>query len=157
MTDTPAGGARASRKSYTHGRVYVGRLPNGADLLEAITHISNEEGIKVGTVMVNGSVARAVLTVAGGNMGFPVTIERDERMEIASMTGTISQFKGRSLARLGAALAGSDGSLIGGTLAVGTIVFACEVVIMELEGATLTRDFDAETGLPLWKAGSLLM
>ena len=43
------------------------------------------------------------------------------------------------------------------TVTLGTIVHACEVVITELEGGTLSRDFDPGTGLPLWRDTSLLI
>jgi predicted DNA-binding protein with PD1-like motif len=73
------------------------------------------------------------------------------------MSGTISQFKGRSMARLNGVLAFADGSTVGGSIGIGTLAYACEVVITELLGGTLTRDFDPDTGLPLWKGGSLLV
>ncbi len=144
------------RKPHTTGRIFIGRLPKGADLLAAITRIANEEGIKAGSVTVHGSVARATLSLFDQRTKLPRTIELEEGMEIAGMSGTISQFKGRSMARLNCALAGSDGSIVGGVVAVGTLVYACEAEIVELLGGTLSRDFDMETGLPLWKGGSLL-
>lgn len=135
----------------------MGRLPNGADIVASVTRIANEEGIKGGRVEVHGSVARGVMTIFNPETRMAETIEREGGMEIAAMSGTISQFKGRSMARLNCVLAAPDGSCIGGTVSVGTIVYAAEVVITELLGGTLTRDFDAETGLPLWKESSLLL
>ena len=61
------------------------------------------------------------------------------------------------MAKINAVLAATDGSVLGGVLALGTVVYACEVIITELSGGTLTRDFDSETGLPLWKDTSLLL
>lgn len=145
-----------TRKPYTQGRIFIGRLPQGADLLAAITHIANDEAIKVGTVVVHGAVARASLSLFDPEANIMMAVEREERMEIAGMSGTISQFKGRSMARLNGVLAGRGGATIGGMVTIGTTVLACEVVITELEGGTLSRDFDAATGLPLWKDGSLL-
>jgi uncharacterized protein len=146
-----------NRKTYTPGRVYIGRLPAGADLLAGITRIANEEEIKAGTVTIHGTLQRATLTVFDQEAKMQQTVEREEGLEIAAMSGTISQFKGRSMARLNAVLAATDGSVLGGVLALGTKVYACEVVITELSGGTLTRDFDPETGLPLWKESSLLL
>lgn len=146
-----------TRKPHTINRVFIGRLPSGADLVGAITSIANEEEIKVGTVAVHGSVQRAVLTIQNQESKLSERIERDGGLEIAAMSGTISQFKARSLARLNAVLATRDGEVIGGTVALGTVAHTCEVVITELHGATLSRDFDMETGLPLWKATSLLI
>lgn len=146
-----------TRKPHTINRVFIGRLPSGVDLVGAITKIANEEEITVGTVAVHGLVQRAVLTIQNQESKLSERVERDGGLEIAAMSGTISQFKGRSLARLNGVLATRDGALIGGTVALGTLVHACEVVITELHGATLSRDFDMETGLPLWKAASLLL
>jgi predicted DNA-binding protein with PD1-like motif len=73
------------------------------------------------------------------------------------MSGTISQFKGRSMARLSGTLVGSGGAMIAGSIGLGTRAHACEVVITEYVGGTLTRDFDIDTGLPLWKESSLLV
>ena len=134
----------------------MGRLPKGADLLATITRIANDEGIRAASVTAHGAVARATLALFDQATKTPRTIEREEGMEIASMSGTISQFKGRSMARLNCVLAGSDGTVVGGVVAIGTLVYACEVEIVELLGGTLSRDFDMETGLPLWKDGSLL-
>jgi predicted DNA-binding protein with PD1-like motif len=146
-----------NRKAYTQERVFIGRLPQGSDLLASVTRIANEEGIKVGSVSIHGSVMRAVLTVFDQQEKFLKTIECEEGMEIATMSGTISQFKGRSMARLNGVLAAVDGTVIGGVLALGTIVYACEAVITEFSGGTLSRDFDMDTGLPLWKETSLLV
>lgn len=146
-----------ARTSYSQGRTFIGRLPKGADIVEAITRIANEEGIKLATVSVHGAVTRAAITVLDQQTRFPVAHERDQGMEIGAMSGTISQFKGRSLARLDAVLVAPDGGTVAGTVTLGTIVYACEVVIVELEGGTLSRDFDPTTGLPLWRENSLLI
>lgn len=146
-----------TRKPHTINRVFIGRLPSGADLVGSITRIANEEGIAVGTVAVHGAVRRVALTIQNQETRFNETIERDGGLEIAAASGTISQFKGRALARLNGVFATPDGQLLGGTIALGTIAHACEVVITELHGATISRDFDMETGLPLWKASALLV
>ena len=146
-----------TRKPYSHQRIFIGRIPKGADLLASITRIANEEEIKSGTVTVYGAVSYLVLTVFNQEAKLQGTLERAEGMEIASLSGTISQFKGRSMAKLSGAFAARDGSVIGGSIALGTVVYACEVVITELIGGTLSRDFDFETGLPLWKENALLI
>lgn len=146
-----------TRKPYTSGRIYIGRLPNGADLLGSITHIVNEEAIKAGTVEVHGSVSRAVLSIFDPATKQQERIEHESGAEIVTLTGTISQFKGRSMPRLNGAFVSPNGNFFGGTLALGTEIYACEVVITELIGGTLSRDFDPDTALPLWKESSLLI
>ncbi len=43
------------------------------------------------------------------------------------------------------------GHALGWHLAPGTKVFACEFAIDVFDGADLCREYDAETGLPLWQ------
>jgi uncharacterized protein len=146
-----------SRKHYTPGRVFVGRIPRGADLIESIARIANEESIGVARVEVSGVVERLALTVLDPSTPMPTAIVHETPIEIASLSGTITQFKARALPRLAGMFVASDGTIRAGTLARGTRVYACEIVITELIGATLSRDFDRETGLALWKKSSLLI
>ncbi len=146
-----------TRKPYECGRMFVGRLPKGADLMAAVTKIANEEGVKLGTVSVHGLLVRLSISRHNFDTRMNEAVEHEGPVEIAAMSGTISQFKGRSMARLNGAAVAVDGSFVGGIVGLGTIVYACEVVITELLGGTLTRDFDMETGLALWKATSLLV
>jgi predicted DNA-binding protein with PD1-like motif len=146
-----------TRKPYEHGRVFVGRIPHGADLLETLARIANEESIAVGTVTVNGVVERLELVVLDPSTRLPQPVSRPAPFEIASLAGTISQFKGRSLPRLSGVFVAADGETRAGTLARGTIAYACEAVVTELRGGTLSRDFDMETGLALWKSSSFLV
>lgn len=145
------------RTTYSTGRIFIGRLPADVDLLEAITRIANEEEIKVGTVEVFGTVKKLSLTLFNQETRFSEDILRNQGHNISSLSGTISQFKRRSLARLSGVFTDSTGNLVAGTLGLGTITHACEAVITELTGGVLSRDFDMETGLPLWKNNSILL
>jgi predicted DNA-binding protein with PD1-like motif len=49
-----------------------------------------------------------------------------------------------------AALSRHDGVCVGGHVAPGCIIFACELVVKELVGAPLEREFDEVTGIALW-------
>jgi predicted DNA-binding protein with PD1-like motif len=143
--------------SYSTGRSFVGRVPRGADLLEAITRIANEASIGVATVAVHGVVERLALSVLDPETRMPSPRTVEAQLEIGSLSGTVSFFKARALPRLSGVFVAHDGAIHAGTLARGTVVYACEVVITELVGAKLSRDFDPETGLALWKASSLLI
>lgn len=145
------------RTEYTIGRTFIGRLPTGIDLLEGVTRIANQEEINVGKVEVYGTVRRLSLTVFNQETRFSEAIERESGQEIGALSGTISQFKRRSLPRLSGVFTDSQGNITAGTLALGTITHACEVVITELNGGLLSRDFDLESGLPLWKNNALLL
>ena len=146
------------RTSYTTGRTFVGRLPLGVDLLESLTRIVNDEEIEVGRVEVFGSLSSLSLSTLDQQTKFSQThtFEEEGGYEIGSLSGTISLFKRRSLPRLSGVFADSKGTVVAGNLALGTIVYACEVVLTELTGGKLSRDFDPETGLPLWKSAILV-
>ncbi|MCB0713059.1 MAG: DNA-binding protein [Ignavibacteriae bacterium] len=144
------------RTVYTTGRTFVGRLPSGVDLLESLTRIANDEEIKVGRVEVFGSLSTLSLSTLNQETRFSETLSFERGYEIGSLAGTISLFKRRSLPRLSGVFADNSGNVVAGILALGTIVYACEVVLTELTGGSLSRDFDIETGLPLWKNGLIL-
>ena len=144
------------RTSYNTNRIFIGRLPSGVDLLESLTRIANEEEIKVGRVEVFGSVSTLSLTRLNQETKFSESITVESGHDIGTLSGTISLFKRRSLPRLSGVFSDSSGNVIAGTLALGTITLACEVLITEMTGGSLSRDFDVETGLPLWKNAFIL-
>jgi len=145
-----------TRKPYTPGRTFIGKLSMGSDLVASLSRIAQEEEITVGTIALSGVVEAPVLTRREEGSDMDALIRYDGRWEIGAGSGTISQFKGRSMARVGGVLSNGNGDVICGTLAVGSIVHACEVVITEfVGGGALLRDFDPDTGRPSWKGAPL--
>lgn len=140
-----------ARTSYTSKRTFVGRLPHGADLLESITKIANEENIRVGKVTAIGAVQRAAIAYYNQDTKEYERKEFDKHLEIVSCVGNISTLKQRSMAHCHIVLADEHGNCLGGHLTNGCIVFACEVIIEELEGDSLIRHLDGTTGLSLWQ------
>ena len=143
-------------RELTHGRTIVARLPYGADLLEAVLDVATRHGVEAGALSAVGALQRARLSfyvqspAAEGGRGYrPLVIERPT--EIAALSGTISHREGRHMVHAHACLSDETGQTIGGHLDAGCIVFACEVVLTELMGATLDRAYDDQTGLYLWK------
>lgn len=129
----------------------IGRLPHGGDLLEEITKICIEEGVRLGTVSAIGAVQRA-------RLGYYLQREREyqfftlnEPLEIASLSGNVSLKDKEPFVHAHALLSDGNGRTFGGHLAPGTVIFACEVVIASCEGTELEREADDATGLPLWK------
>lgn len=140
----------AVMKNYETGRVLMGRLSHGADLLAEITGICRGEGIRMGRV-------EAIGAVTGARLGFYNQKERryeyfttDEPLEIVKLAGNISEKDGEPMVHAHVVLADDNGDAFGGHLAEGTIVFACECIIEVFDGPTLKRGQDEETGLPLW-------
>ena len=143
------------RTRYAEERVLIGTIDRGHDLLERITAIVNDEGIEVGRVEVFGSVESLVITRHDQMTRFPTEDRISVGCDIISLAGPVSLFKRRALPRLHGLFVEPEGRLHGGLLALGTRTHACEAVITSYSGRKLTRDFDPETGLPLWKNAGL--
>ena len=75
----------------------------------------------------------------------------EQLTEITSLIGNISLRDDEPMVHAHLTLADSDGTSYGGHLQPGTIVFAGEFIIDACEGSQLSRSFDDQTGLALWK------
>lgn len=132
-------------------RVYLWRLPHGADLLSAITGFAASRGITCGSVTAIGAVSEAVL----GYYDQTAKTYREHRfrkpMEIASCVGNISVRDGKPAVHAHLVLSDDKCAAVGGHLVPGTRVFACEATVTRLVGLPLRRGLDDVTGLPLWQ------
>ncbi len=128
----------------------IGTIARGEDLLGRITAILNEEKIELGRVEVFGAVEKLTVERHDQGTGFGVETRSEGGCDIISLSGPVSLFKRRALPRLSGLFVETGGAVHGGIVMPGTIVHACEVVITEYTGGKITRDFDGETGLPLW-------
>lgn len=132
------------------GPVYMGRLAFGSDLLEGITAICRERDIRLGRVEALGAVQRSVLGFYDQNAREYSFFNLDSPMEITKLVGNISVKDGQPMVHAHVTLADEQGRAYGGHLAPGTTVFACEVIVQAFEGTELVRQYDDQTGLPLW-------
>lgn len=146
-----------SRKQYSIRRTYIGRLLQGADLLESITKICKEENIKIGKITAIGAVKKAVIAFYDQVEKKYHNLEINQEMEIVSCTGNVSVLNGQPFVHCHIALADNQGRCFGGHLMIGTEVFACELFIEEYEGEILERVYDEQSGLSLWHPASILM
>ncbi len=116
------------------------RLHRGADLLGSIKALCAEKHIAAGVVLsAVGCISAGRLRDASG-----VTIrEIQEHCEIVSLNGTVSEAR----CHLHIALSKEDLTTIGGHLCEGCIInTTCELVIVELPGTAIEKEFDRETG-----------
>ena len=116
------------------------RLRRGADLLLSIKALCAERHIAAGVVLsAVGCILRGRIRDASG-----VTIrEIGDHCEIVSLGGTVSEKR----CHLHIALSREDLSTIGGHLCEGCIInTTCELVIAELPGTVIEKEFDPETG-----------
>jgi len=128
----------------------IGKLEHGADLLQALTDVCVARGITLGRVEALGAVQKARLAYYDQAARLYRFFELDRPMEIAALVGNVSLREGSPIVHAHVTLTDEAGCALGGHLAPGTVVFACEFTIQALTGATLTRGHDATTGLPLW-------
>ena len=122
------------------GPLTVHSLRLGMDLMRSIKDLCREKHIAAGVVLsAVGCISRGRVRDASG-----VTIrEIEDHCEIVSLNGTVS----RDRCHLHIALSREDLTTIGGHLCEGCIInTTCELVIAELPGTAIEKEFDAETG-----------
>ena len=116
------------------------RLHRGDDLMLSIKALCQEKKIAAGVVLsAVGCISRGRIRDASG-----VTIRAiNDHCEIVSLNGTVSANR----CHLHIALSKEDLSTIGGHLCTGCIInTTCELVIAELPGISIGKEFDPETG-----------
>jgi predicted DNA-binding protein with PD1-like motif len=130
--------------------IVMGKLRHGADLLEELTELCKNRGIKLGRVEAIGAVQKACVGYYRQRKREYEFLTFDRPLEILNLTGNISIKDGAPIVHAHITLADHSGAAYGGHLAPGTIVFACEYLIEVYDGPVFERGFDEETGLPLW-------
>ena len=133
------------------GRLIVGRLPHDGDLLSSIRQLAEENGVKAAVFWVIGAVKRARVTFYSQAEKAYRTAEFNMPLEILSCIGNIGQLKGETAVHAHLVLGDEKGAAYGGHLEKGTIIFSAEIFLLEVEDATLTREYDEVTGLNLFK------
>ena len=135
------------------GRVFMVRLPTGVDLLEELTRLCREKNIVQGEVRAIGAVTRARIGYYDQAARRYEYLDFEEPLEILALMGNVSLLEGQPMVHAHLTLADEEGRALGGHLAPGTLVFACEACIRELlpRGHGLVRGMDDITGLLLWQ------
>ena len=127
----------------------MGRLPKGADLLEALTALCEETNITKAQLQCIGALE-------GATLGYYLQKEREyisydvkEHVEIVAGMGNIALKDGKPFVHLHLTRSRKDGSCIGGHAMPGIPIFVCEYIITPLPGEPLHRAYDDDTGLIL--------
>jgi predicted DNA-binding protein with PD1-like motif len=138
-------------REFARGRRVVARLPHGGDLLEEIAAVADAHGMQAAELRAIGALQVARLAFydqATHEYGeFPVAAP----VELVGLLGNVSRRDGATAVHAHATLAGHDGACVGGHVAPGCVIFACELILQELVGEPLERTYDEVTGLPLWR------
>jgi uncharacterized protein len=141
-------------REYSAGRRFVGRLPHGGDLITALETFCARHEIQIAVFSLIGAVSKATLGAYDQKQQVYVTFTAEGSLEILSCTGNISIKEGRPFVHAHVILCDEGGKTIGGHLFPGTVIFAGEAQITELNGPPLAREYDPTTGLMLWNMGS---
>jgi predicted DNA-binding protein with PD1-like motif len=131
-------------------RTLTGRLDHDSDLLQELTAICVHEKITQGQIRAIGAVKRARIAFYDQTERIYKSETFDRPLEIVQLSGNVSLKDGLPFVHAHIALSDEKGTMLGGHLAEGTVVFACEVFIEAFEGPPLERTFDEATGLGLW-------
>ena len=134
------------------GRIFIGRLAAGEDLLASLTDICSGHKIQMGVFSVIGAVKNLTLGYYDQEkQEYVQNLDFKEEFEILSCLGNISIKDEGIFVHAHLSAGARDGKAFGGHLMPGTKIFAAEYHIQELTGGELRRQRDPETGLSLWQ------
>lgn len=137
-------------KEFNPGRTFMGRLPHGKDLLEAIGTFCAENDVGMGQFSMIGAVTQATYGAYDMKQQVYVTLKVTEDLEVINCIGNISIKDGAPFVHAHILFGTEEGDTFGGHLFSDTLIFAGEIFIQELAGAPLERVHDDVTGLALW-------
>ncbi len=138
-------------REYARGRRVVARLRHGGDLLEEIAAVADAHGMEAAELRAIGALQRARLAFYDQTTHEYGEFDVDGPVELVGLLGNISRRDGATAVHAHATLADHDGACVGGHVAPGCVLFACELILQELVGEPLERELDEVTGLPLWR------
>lgn len=138
-------------REFTRGRRIVARLPHGGDLLREIAAAAESHGMRAAELRAIGALQAARLSFYDQTTHEYQEFAIDQPVEIAALLGNVSLRDGAVAVHAHATLSKPDGTCVAGHVNPGCVIFACELVLQELVGEPLEREFDEVTGLPLWR------
>jgi predicted DNA-binding protein with PD1-like motif len=138
-------------REFARGRRVVARLRHGGDLLEEIAGVADANGMQTAELRAIGALQTARLAFYDQTAHEYGEFAVDAPVEIVTLLGNVSRRDGATAVHAHATLAGHDGACVGGHVAPGCVIFACELIVQELVGEPLVREYDEVTGLPLWR------
>ena len=136
---------------FQQGRLFVGRLPHGGDLINSIEEFCKKALIQMATFSVIGAVSSATIGAYDQKQQVYVTFKEEAPLEIVSCIGNVSLKDGKPFIHAHILLADEQGKTIGGHLFSETIIYAGEINLQELTGKPMERTYDNDTGLMLWE------
>lgn len=136
-------------KTYSIGRIIMGRLRRGEDVITGLLKVAKKHGLNMALVSAIGALERVRFSYYDQNGKFYRDPISEDEVEVLSISGNLSIKDGEPFLHLHV-VASKGERVIGGHLLDGSIVFALEYKIVELIGDPLVRKYDDDTGLFLF-------
>ncbi|MDI6688497.1 MAG: DNA-binding protein [Desulfobacterales bacterium] len=136
---------------FQRGRLFVGCLPQGRDLILSVEEFCENALIHMALFSVIGAVSSATIGVYDQKQQVYVTVKEEAPFEVVSCMGNVSLKDGKPFIHAHILLSDEQGKTIGGHLFSETIIYAGEINLQELTGKPRERTYDNDTGLMLWK------
>lgn len=138
-------------RAFGPGRVVAGRLEHGRDLLDFLGEVARGQGIRMGWYSFFGAVRQARLAYYDQSARAYRSLVLEQPMEIAAGVGNVSLLDGEPFVHAHVVLSDERGAAFGGHVEPGTVIYAGEFALWELDGAEpLVRGPDPVTGLRIW-------
>ena len=145
--------AQNPQDMYTYkqiGNKYVVSIQNRAEIVKALNAFCEERGIQSGTIYGIGAIDELILRFFNPQTKQYVDKTFQEQMEIANLTGNISQMDGKTYLHLHITVGRSDYSALAGHLLAAKLNGAGEFVVEDF-GTPVTRVYVPEIGLNCYK------
>lgn len=150
------------------GRIIVATLAPGCQLTDSIIEICRQESIDTAVILsLIGTVNEVYLRNPRDTTRLPITNEQEfslqvdtqviqRKMEILSVQGNVSTYKGELFHNLHGLFSEAGGKVHGGHIFRAIIWSQGELFIQEIKKARVTREHDPEvTGLPQFRLHQL--
>ena len=133
------------------GRVLLGRLPAGGDLVTEMEAVCTRHAIDLAVFTIQGAVSSVTWGVYDPTQHVYVTRAAEAAHQIAVCTGNISLNSGSPFVFAQGVFSDQEGRCFGGRVFSDTRLIAGEYELTELKGSPLDRHYDPETGMMLWQ------
>ncbi len=142
-----------SEKPYTYkqyGNTYMVSIKNHTDLAESIMTFCKDMNITAGSITGIGAINEATLRCYDPKSKKYDDKTFKEQMEVANLTGNVSEMNGETYIHLHCVLGKTDYTALAGHLLSARLNGAGEIVITTFD-SPMERYHDEETGLNMYK------
>ena len=132
------------------GNTYMLRIDVGEEIIESLKAVCAREGVRLAQVSAIGAADRAAVGVYDLAEKQYHREDLEGFMEIANLSGSVTEMNGEPYIHLHATLADQRNILHGGHVISMRVGATCEMFVQVLEGS-VTREKDEGLGINLWK------